>query len=227
MVAALSAILTSSARGDENEYDLPTPGTYSLPVIKTAGDGAVLDSLGRPLRLSEITQGRITVMSFIYTRCAAAKACPYATGVLLNLHRLSAEEPSLAAQLRLVSLSFDPSNDTPDRMAAYAALAARRPAAAPWYFCTTRSQTELRPILESYGQAVGRKTNPSDPSGPLSHSLRVFLVDWAGRIRNIYSSDTLDPRLVLADVRTLMLEHAEPQSTTQVSPTPAGRALLD
>jgi cytochrome oxidase Cu insertion factor (SCO1/SenC/PrrC family) len=145
-------------------------------------------------------------MSFIYTRCAAAKACPYATGVLLQLHRASAEDSELAKQLRLVSMSFDPVNDTPERMAAYSGLASQRPAAAPWHFVTTRSLIELQPILTAYGQAVDKKQNPLDPTGPLNHTMRVFLVDAAGNIRNIYSSGTLDLRLVLADVRTLMLE---------------------
>jgi hypothetical protein len=36
----------------------------------------------------------------------------------------------------------------------------------------------------------------------------VFLIDREGRIRNIYSTGTLDLRLVLADVRMLMLESA-------------------
>src|SRR5262249_22002922 len=157
-------------------------------------------------RLAELTHGRITVLSFIYTRCAAAKACPYATGVLMQIHRESADDPQLAEQLRLVSLSFDPASDTPLRMAAYGKLAAERPTAAPWHFLTTRSQVELKPILDSYGQAVDRKETPADPTGPLNHTLRVFLIDRAGRIRNIYSSATLDPRLVLADVRTLLLE---------------------
>src|SRR6185295_13448372 len=114
-----------------------------------------------------------------------------------------------AKELRLVSMTFDPVNDTPERMAAYSGLAAQRPTAAPWHFVTTRSQAELQPILTAYGQAVDRKTNPLDPTGPLNHTLRVFLIDHAGNIRNIYSSGTLDPRLVLADVRTLMMETAQ------------------
>ena len=190
----------------DHDFDPPAPGTYALPVIKPAADGALLDSAGKPARLAELTRGRITVMSFIYTRCAAARACPYATGVLRELHRASAEDPELARNLRLVSLSFDPANDTPGRMADYASLAARRPTAAPWHFVTTRSQAELQPILTAYGQTVDRKENPADPTGPLNHTLRVFLVDAAGRIRNIYSSDTLDVRLVLADIRTLMMQ---------------------
>jgi cytochrome oxidase Cu insertion factor (SCO1/SenC/PrrC family) len=208
LLAVLVTTMTAQAGGrtPEHDYDAPAPGSYTLPVVKAAADGELLDSRGQPLRLRDLTHGRVTVLSFIYTRCASAKACPFATGVLMQLHRESAEDPALAKELRLVSMSFDPANDTPDRMARYSALVSERPTAATWHFVTTRSQTELQPILTAYGQAVDKKKNPFDPTGPLNHTLRVFLIDRAGNIRNIYSSATLDPRLVLADVRTLMME---------------------
>jgi cytochrome oxidase Cu insertion factor (SCO1/SenC/PrrC family) len=198
----------STSRTEDHDYDPPAPGSYTLPVINAAADGSVLDSNGTPLRLHELTRGRVTVMSFIYTRCAAAKACPYATGVLMQLHRLSAEDPLLAQGMRLVSMSFDPVNDTPERMTAYSALASQRTNAAMWHFITTRSQTDLQPILDAYGQAVDKKKNPLDPTGPLNHTLRVVLIDPAGNVRNIYSSGTLDVRLVLADVRTLLMDQS-------------------
>jgi protein SCO1 len=206
LFAAMLVVRAELPRTADHNYEPPTPGSYTLPVVKAAADGQVLDARGQSVRLRELTQGRVTVLSFIYTRCAAAKACPMATGVLMQLHRLSAEDASLAKSMRLVSMSFDPVNDTPGRMAHYAALAANRPTASPWQFVTTRSQEQLQPILEAYGQAVDKKTNPLDPTGPLNHTLRVFLIDRAGKIRNIYSSGTLDVRLVLADVKTLMME---------------------
>jgi cytochrome oxidase Cu insertion factor (SCO1/SenC/PrrC family) len=126
------------------------------------------------------------------------------------LHQLSAEDAALAKNLRLVSLSFDPDTDTPDRMAAYAALAQSEKPAAEWNFITTASAAKLKPILEAYGQTVDRRKNPGDPAGPLNHTLRVYLIDPQGRIRNIYSSGTLDPRLVLADVKTLLMEESSP-----------------
>lgn len=186
--------------------EVPAPGSYTLPVIKHASDGALLDSAGNSVRLADLTRGRVTVMSFIYTRCSALKACPYATGVLLQLHQASADDPTLAENLRLVSMSFDPANDTPQRMAAYSAIAARQPRAVPWHFLTAPSQADLQPILASYGQAVDKKQNAADPAGPLNHTLRVYLIDRDGRTRNIYSSGALDPQLVLADIKTLMLE---------------------
>jgi cytochrome oxidase Cu insertion factor (SCO1/SenC/PrrC family) len=210
-IAALNGTLlaTDLPRTADHDYDAPVPGSYPLPIVMRAADGEVLDSDGRPLRLSELTHGRVTVMSFIYTRCAAAKACPMATGVLMQLHRLSAEDEALAKHMRLVSISFDPSADTPSRMAAYSALADSSKSAAEWRFITTASQAKLKPILDAYGQAVDRKKNPNDPTGPLNHTLRVFLIDRAGNVRDIYSSGTLDVRLVLADVRTLLAEQPE------------------
>jgi protein SCO1/2 len=208
------------ARTTDHDYDAPKPGSYTLPIVKRAADGEVLDAKGEALRLRQFTQGRVTVMSFIYTRCAAAKACPMATGVLMQLRRISAEDPALAKNLRLVSMSFDPGGDTPKRMADYADLMRGENPGADWHFLTTRSQAQLRPILDAYGQAVDRKENRSDPTGPLNHTLRVFLIDRAGNIRNIYSSGTLDVRLVLADVKTLLLE----SSPSQPPLTPAQAA---
>jgi cytochrome oxidase Cu insertion factor (SCO1/SenC/PrrC family) len=209
--SAMSGTLRAADRSGTSDYDYdpPAPGSYVLPVVKAAADGDVLDSKGKTTRLRELTHGQVTVMSFIYTRCAATKACPYATGVLRQLHRLSSEDTALAKGMRLVSMSFDPDVDTPERMAAFASIAEGQSRAASWSFLTTRSRTELQPILEAYGQAVDKKRNPLDPTGPLNHVLRVFLIDRGGNIRNIYSADTLDPRLVIADVRTLMIESAQ------------------
>ena len=217
---AIGLVATSfAARCDVLEFDAPEPGSYTLPVVKPGADGEVLDSKGNVQHLQQFTRGKVTVMSFIYTRCAAVKACPMATGVLRELRLLSAEDATLAKGLRLVSMSFDPGADTPGRMANYANLMRGENPGAEWHFLTTRSKAQLQPILDAYGQAVDRKADPSDPTGPLNHTLRVFLIDRAGNIRNIYSSGTLDVRLVLADVKTLLLESS---NASALAPTKSG-----
>jgi protein SCO1/2 len=208
----LSLSLASAAdlpRDSDYDYDPPTPGSYSLPVIKAAPDGAIIDSDSKSINLRDLNRGRITLLSFIYTRCAAPKACPYATGVLSQLHTLSADDKTLAKNMRLVSISFDPEYDTPRRLAEYSEGVRDEKSACEWRFATAKSRTELDSILNGYGQAVDRRSNPNDPQGPVYHIVRVFLIDREGRIRNIYSSATLDPRLVLADVKTLWLEETK------------------
>ena len=196
------------SRDKDYDYDPPVPGSYALPVVKVAPEGAIIDSAGRSLNLRDLTHGRITVLSFIYTRCAAPKACPYATGVFNQLHALSEDDKALSKNMRLVSMSFDPDYDTPQHLAAYSEAMREEKSGCEWRFATAKSRAELEPILNAYGQAVDKRSNPNDPQGPLYHTLRVFLIDREGRIRNIYSSGTLDPRLVLADVKTLLLEES-------------------
>ena len=214
-LALLLGVISSSTGGEllsrdsDHDYEAPAPGSYNLPVVKVAPDGALVDSNGKSVNLRDLIRGRVTVLSFIYTRCAAPKACPYATGVLSQLHRVSQDDNALAKNLRLVSLSFDPENDTPQRLAAYSEGINDEKSGCDWRFATAKSRAELENILNAYGQAVDKRSNPNDPQGPLYHILRVFLIDRDGRIRNIYSSATLDPRLVLADVKTLLLEEAK------------------
>src|SRR5205814_3757889 len=206
----LSGRLTSAtdpARDSDYDYDPPAAGSYSLPVIRPSADGALLDSNNKSVKLRDLTRGRITLLSFIYTRCAAPKACPYATGVFNQLHDLSVDDQTLAKNMRLVSLSFDPEYDTPQRLAAYSDNVRDQKSGCEWSFATAKSRAELETILAAYDQAVDKRQNPADPQGPLSHTRRVFLIDREGRILNIYSSGTLDPRLVLADVKTLLLEN--------------------
>ena len=68
-------------------------------------------------------------------------------------------------------------------------------------WCPT-SEPELAAILEAYGQPIGL----GGAEAPPTHLLRVYLIDGQRRIRNVYGLDFLDPRLVLNDVRTLLLE---------------------
>ncbi len=63
-------------RDPDFDYEPPVPGTYNLPVVKEAADGALRDTQGKPLNLRDVTGGRITVLSFIYTRCGDARGMP-------------------------------------------------------------------------------------------------------------------------------------------------------
>lgn len=194
----------------EFDFDPPEPGSYRLPVIKKAVDGAVLYSTGHACSLRELMRDRITVLSFIYLRCASGNACPRATGMLHQLHQVSQRDPILRENLRLISMSFDPTHDTPQKMANYGKVFRRDTANSQWLFLTTRSHQELNPILKAYNQTVNPRGNSQDPLGPYYHPVRVYLIDRQGQIRNIYSFATLDPRLILTDARTLLLEESAP-----------------
>lgn len=192
-------------RSAEYDYDIPSPGSYALPVLQEAADGPVVGSNGQPVQLHELMRDKVVVFSFIYTRCTDPRACMRATGVLSELQRISRQQPGMADKLLLITMSFDPAFDTPGVMARYGRVTLADGEGADWLFLTTQSQKELQPLLESYGQRVDRRKD-IDNMGPYYHPLRVYLIDSKQRIRNIYSYGLLDPRLVATDILTLMME---------------------
>lgn len=194
-------------RSAEYDYDAPKPGTYRLPVLHPAADGTVLGTNGAPVSLHDLMRGRVVVLSFIYTRCTDPRACLRATSALSELQRLTRQIPGLADKVLLLTLSFDPTFDSPEVMARYGRVSLAYGDGAEWLFLTTRHQTDLAPLLKSYGQRVDKRQK-ADAKGPYYHPLRVYLIDQAQQVRNIYSFGLLDPRLVATDAQTLLLETA-------------------
>lgn len=197
----------SFGRTEDYDYDPPEPGSYSLPAIKKAGGGAVLDAGGAAHDLADLLQGHVTLLAFIYTRCEDPEGCPMSLSLLYDIQYVREQDPLIGSNLSLIAMSFDPDYDTPEVIAQYGY------GKGDWarekqdiLYLTTRSQKELAPILKAYDQAIGKKDDADDPFGPLTHQLRVYLIDKHGWIRNIYSLGFLDPRLVVTDIRTLLME---------------------
>jgi protein SCO1 len=211
LVASLVAATLAAAHEPQAlpapDFEPPAAGTYTLQRIMAAPDGEVIGLDGRPRRLAAYTRERITLLGFIYTTCVDPEGCPRAYRVFDAVHEAVAAAPALRERVRLVTLSFDPARDTASTMRRYAGSRAR-PGAVPWLFLTTRSARELMPLVEGFGQDIHYTVDRSGraPRRELSHVLKVFLIDRAGCIREIYSSDFLYPRTVLNDIETLLLE---------------------
>jgi len=192
------------------DFEPPAPGTYTLHRIMAAPDGEVLGLDGRPQRLSRFTGERITLLGLIYTTCVDPDGCPLTARVFDAVRHAVGETSGLRGKVRLVSLSFDPERDTPAAMRAYAGRRATDGGGGvPWSFLTTGSARALRPLVEGFGQDIRTATDlgPGRPRRELSHVLKVFLIDRAGFVREIYSSTFLHPRTVLNDIETLVLDH--------------------
>jgi len=189
------------------QFEPPAPGTYTLPPIQAAPDGEVLDLQGRARRLADFTRGRLTLLGFVYTRCPDPDGCPRATWAFTAVRSLLRDRPALLPRVRFVTLSFDPAHDTPRRLADYAKRVGP-PRSPEWHFVTTRSRAALEPILEGFGQdlrvAAGSKARPGTEA--FSHTLKVFLLDAAGQVREIYGTAYLAPEVIVNDLETLALE---------------------
>ena len=211
LLAWLACALPAAAHDAEPlpalDFEPPAPGTYTLHRIMAAPDGQVLGLDGRPQRLARFTRERITLLGFIYTTCVDPDGCPLAYRVFDTVRDAVAAVPALRDRVRLVTLSFDPARDTPAAMRRYAGSRVRG-GDVPWLFLTTPSARELMPLVEGFGQDVRYEVDRASGAvrRELAHVLKVFLVDRAGFVREIYSSTFLHPQTVLNDIETLVLE---------------------
>jgi cytochrome oxidase Cu insertion factor (SCO1/SenC/PrrC family) len=189
------------------DYTPPPAGTYTLHVIQSVPDGRVVDARGRVRNLAAYTRGRVTLLALIYTYCTEPTGCAFAYETQLDLGKRILAEPALHGRAQFVSLSFDPLNDTPETMRLYGGKNAQADGPLPWHFLTTGSVQALKPILEGLGQEIEVELDARGrPTRTISHMLKLFLIDRAGRVREIYSTDFLHPEAMLNDIKTLVLE---------------------
>jgi cytochrome oxidase Cu insertion factor (SCO1/SenC/PrrC family) len=186
------------------DWAVPEPGSYELPPIQQVREWRLFDPERRETALTGLVEGQVALVSFVYRGCHQASGCPLALAALQQVDRVLAADAALAPRVRLFTVSFDPVGDTPQRMGELRRALAPR---GDWSFLTARDATQLGPVLEDYGQDALRLLDPhGSPTALIRHVLKVFLVDWRGAVRNIYSAEFLRAELLLADVRTVLLE---------------------
>jgi protein SCO1 len=144
----------------------------------------------------------------MYTYCRDPVGCPLAYRIMGATRDALMRDAALAAQSQLISLSFDPTNDTPEQMRLYGHGQAD-PARVRWRFLTTASVPKLLPLLDGLGQDVSVETDvKGKPTRTLNHLLKVFLIDPQLSVREIYSVATLDVTALVNDMKTVALEGA-------------------
>jgi cytochrome oxidase Cu insertion factor (SCO1/SenC/PrrC family) len=179
-------------------YQAPIAGSYELPPIARVVTHPLVDADGTAVQFPALAKGQVALVAFIYRGCHEAKGCPASLALLRDLDRKLAADPARASRVRLASVSFDPANDTPERMGELREMMAPK---SDWSFLSAADAVALAPVLRDYGQDA----TPLE-DGSFRHVLKIFLVDDQLRVRNVYSAGLLDPRLVLADIDTVTAE---------------------
>ena len=203
---AIGAVDPGKAAAPRMEFVPPPPGGYQLQKIQRVSDAVLLDGTGGTVRLAAVTQGKITLLTFFYTYCVDPLGCPFAHTTLADLRDRVRGDHALAGRVRFVSVSFDPTHDTPAAIASYGRAFNIDPQF-EWRFLTAARVTELLPILDDFGQEVSVDTDArGHATRTLHHMLKMFLIDAHGEVREIYSLAFLQPQVMFNDIKTLALE---------------------
>jgi protein SCO1/2 len=187
------------------EFVPPPAGSYTLQKIQRISDAALLDSGGHFVRLKALTRGKISLLTFFYSYCFDPLGCPFAHTTLAELRDRLKGDPALAGRVRFISVSLDPTHDTPAAIAAYAGEF--MDPNFEWRFLTAHSVPELLPVLDDFGQDVSVELDEDGrATRTLHHMLKMFLIDRRGEVREIYTLAFIQPPVIFNDIKTLALE---------------------
>jgi len=167
-----------------------------LPRLGRLPDFSLTDHEGHPISRTSLA-GSVWIADFIFTRCAGQ--CPMMSAQMATLQ----QELKGLRGVRFVSFTVDPSYDTPERLAAYAAHYGANPER--WRFVTGEPSAIITLVQHGFRLAIGADGTPQEP---ITHSVRLVLVDQRGSIRGYY--DATDARAMAQlkdDARHLAHQH--------------------
>lgn len=178
-------VLGHASDGGEDGLRLSDLRTTDEP----APDFALVDQEGAPFALAEL-RGRSVLLDFVYTRCPGP--CPILTGTHVEVQRRLS--PEARARTWFVSVSLDPTRDTPEVLRAYAR--ARGADLADWSFLTGPADAVAK-VVRDYGIGAIRGED-----GEIQHLVATFLIDPEGRIARRYIGNEHDAAELVRDLES-------------------------
>ena len=140
----------------------------------------LFDQDGRVVK-SEKFRGKQVMLNFIFTRCQVAKMCPAAVARFQMVQRQAREAG--VSNLELLSISLDPTYDTPGVLKEYATL---RAIDTGNYSFLTGPEAAIKNLLAQFGVLREFQGNI------LNHTATTLLIDENGRIINRADGSTWD-----------------------------------
>lgn len=176
----------------EPPQEPPPPGAVTpIPNRATAvgdvvPDFELTDQTGHPVRLSAL-RGEPVAVTFLYTRCPIATACPMTTAKFSRLDAMLAER----GFGKLLIVTVDPEHDTPKVLASYASKAGAD--AKRWKFLTGDPKA-VADVASTFGILY------YPDHGQIVHGQGVAVVGPDGRLSSIYYGQTWEPEHILRDL---------------------------
>jgi protein SCO1/2 len=156
-------------------------------------DDPLIDINGDSWSLSKLSGHRV-VLTFIYTRCPLPDYCPLMDRNFSIIQEAISTTFAMA-DVQLVSVSIDPTFDTPEVLLAHATdLDADL---SIWHFVTT---DEIADFAARFGVTISQ--DPDDVF-QIIHNLRTAVIDQEGRLVTVRNGNTWTPTDLIVDLQTI------------------------
>jgi protein SCO1 len=170
---------------DQSGRGKPLPGENAAPLAAGAAvpDVPLVNQDGKTIHLSDF-KGKAVLLTFIYTRCPNPDFCPRVSGQFAALEKQLAQSPADLARTQLLSISIDPSYDTPAVLRKYGlAYMGGDPARfAHWEFAVS-SPDDLKQLASAFDLVYYQQDNQ------IVHSMDTILLAPNGTVAQTWTDN--------------------------------------
>jgi protein SCO1/2 len=135
-------------------------------------------------------------LTFMYVRCPLPDFCPMMDRNFAAVQKTVKSSPELA-DVRLVSVTFDPEFDTPAALKKHAQALGADPSV--WKFVTATPE-EIVKLTRRFGVHVERD---SQAAIEITHNLRTAVIGPDGRVVKVHSGTDWTPAQLVADLKAV------------------------
>ncbi len=171
-------------------YHLPQPGDLVPDFLLT-------NQSGQHIHLDQY-RGKVLLLTFIYTRCPLSNYCPLMSRNFAAVNTMLAANPALYAKTHLLTISFDPTYDTPAVLRSYGEAYTghyTQETFAHWEFAAPNPR-QLASLLQWFGVGV-----TPGPGKTLAHSLSTAVIGPDGKVLAWYPTNEWTPAQIFQDVQ--------------------------
>lgn len=184
----------------------PKPGQDAPPVNENFAqignevpDFTLTNQDGKKISLKDY-RGKALAITFIYSRCPLPEYCIKMSTAFSDLAiKLTADE-KLKENIRLLSISFDPANDTPEKLKVYGIGylgKGAKPDFTVWQLAVG-SDAEVRKIADFFG--LRYEVDENDKT-QINHSLRTAVIAPDGKVTKIFPGSEWTPGQLLDELQ--------------------------
>jgi protein SCO1/2 len=145
MILAFALLLALPAAARDAVEAPETLGALNVP------DVSLVDQDGKPVRFyTDLVKGRVVAVNFVFTSCTTI--CPPMGANFAKLEKMVAGK-----DVQLISVSIDPTNDTPERLKAWGQKFGK----GPGWTLVTGNRDEVTRLLKTLGVYTAGVTDHS------------------------------------------------------------------
>ena len=164
----------------------PTP-TPDDRIGKQVPDFTLTNQDGKRISAKDF-RGKAWALTFIYARCPLPDYCIRMSTHFSDLANQLKQNAELKDKIRLLSISFDPENDTPAKLKQYGAGYLGNPQSPDFsiWQLAVGTDAEIKPVANFFG--LDYRTDENNKA-VINHNLRTVVISPEGKVTKIFNGN--------------------------------------